>query len=141
MTQANVEVGLLKQRWGVVIRNLLLAVVAITQFVFLLLNKGPIEFLFVTFAFPGFCWYIQHKHNMSLLQAASICLGFNRELSKIKAFLMGVFGGFITGWYLMGKNTLSFIVQRIKKERQAKDNQEDRHENEQQNCTESKFND
>lgn len=107
---ANDTVYAEKQRWPVVIGNLLLAAVAITQMAVLLLNKGSVAFLFVAFAFPGFWWYIQHKHDMSLLQAIAVCLGFNREMKRIKGFLLGVFGGFFMGWYLMCQNTLQFSL-------------------------------
>lgn len=107
---ANDTVFVEKQSWPVVMGNLLLAAVAITQMVVLLLSKGSVVFLFVAFAFPGFWWYIQHKHDMSLLQAVAVCLGFNREMKRIKGFLLGVFGGFFMGWYLMCQNTLQFFL-------------------------------
>ncbi|MGG4499014.1 hypothetical protein [Brevibacillus reuszeri] len=101
-----------KQKWSVILGNLTLALLAILQTISVFIQKSNYELLYVAFAFPGFYYYITHKHNIGLGKAILICLGFNRNFEAIKGFLIGAFGGFFIGWYLMYMNLYHFLLKK-----------------------------
>ncbi|WP_289142990.1 hypothetical protein [uncultured Brevibacillus sp.] len=112
-----------KLKWRVIIGNLALALLALLQTISIFSQQSNYELLYVAFAFPGFYYYITHKHNMGLGKAVLICLGLNRNFVMIKGFLIGVFGGFFIGWYLMYMNLYHFILM---KSQAAKESREHR---------------
>ncbi|MDC0764256.1 hypothetical protein POF51_26405 [Brevibacillus sp. AG] len=120
MSQSQVVISESKQRWSVIIGNLLVAGVSIWQMVLILVNKGNYGVLFVVFAFPGFYFYVSHKHDITLFQILLISLGLNRELKKIKGYLLGVVGGFVMGWHLMFMNIIRFVRSKISEGRTSR---------------------